>query len=692
MPVSVSIISKDHINKYVDSPTDIRVNKPAKKRKFRRPLKATKSTTRSHTRQRKCETTCSLRNTHNLNQKAKDSLKYVKNLSDRKISDIETIALGKGLKFIITPEKPSRISILKSLKDLTRRMRIRFVMQDKKHKLFYKFRLPSTWSPQMTYSRNLEDYLEATKEELAKIPIQNAPQNISKAEKVALRSLAKDRSVILKPFDKGRGIAILNRTDYQAEIERQLKSHHYQKLDSDITHATTKVVVETLQDILSKKEIDKEIFDYLNPLNHDIRTPVIYILPKVHKAPPANSKFAGRPIISGNGSPTEKISEFVDYFLLPIVVKQHTYVKDTNHILNLLEATPLPETVTLATLDVVSMYTNTPQDEALDLVQKAYSEAPQSFYEIKKISPSSMRKLVELILTRNCFEFNGQFYLQKIGCAMGSQASPEICDIVMHPLEERIISTDPNIIKWLRYRDDILLYKGTRTELCNLVENLNASHEFFKFTAEISSEEVTYLDLKIFKGERFRSCGILDTKVFTKSTETYQYLDRNSAHPLATFKGFIKGEVLRYARLCSNISDFQEKKDSFIEKLLMRNYSRDEIESATSAIKHTERSALLTTEPKTKVPPLVFKVTYTPHVRTTHIKNALTKHWYLISEHEQLKKLFPNNPIIAYKRAKNLKDLLVRSRFENDSNPEETASDDTFLDALLEALEQDNDI
>ena len=57
----------------------------------------------------------------------------------------------------------------------------------------------------------------------------------------------------------------------------------------------------------------------------------------------------------------------------------------------------------------------------------------------------------------------------------------------------------------------------------------------------------------------------------------------------------------------------------------------------------------------------------------------------------QLRKLFLNNPIIAYKRAKNLKDLLVRSRFEKDSNTEEKASDDTFLDALLEAIEQDSD-
>ena len=147
------------------------------------------------------------------------------------------------------------------------------------------------------------------------------------------------------------------------------------------------MVWSTLRDMFSNKEISEETFNYLNPNNHKIRTPVIYVLPKVHKAPPPGTKFAGRPIISGNGSPTEKISEFVDYFLLPIVIRQTTYVKDTNHILKILEATPLPENVLLATLDVVSMYTNTPQEEALDVVQKAYAEAPQNNYDMKKYHP-----------------------------------------------------------------------------------------------------------------------------------------------------------------------------------------------------------------------------------------------------------------------------------------------------------------
>ena len=57
-----------------------------------------------------------------------------------------------------------------------------------------------------------------------------------------------------------------------------------------------------------------------------------YMPPKIHKGltPPP-----GRPIRSCNGCPTEKISEFVDFFLKPIVPKLKAYVKDTTDFVKL---------------------------------------------------------------------------------------------------------------------------------------------------------------------------------------------------------------------------------------------------------------------------------------------------------------------------------------------------------------------
>ena len=42
--------------------------------------------------------------------------------------------------------------------------------------------------------------------------------------------------------------------------------------------------------------------------------------------------------------------------------------------------------------------------------------------------------------------------------------------------------------------------------------------------------------------QRMQTGVILDTIIYTEITKTFQYLDQNSAHPLATFKGLIEGE------------------------------------------------------------------------------------------------------------------------------------------------------
>ena len=58
--------------------------------------------------------------------------------------------------------------------------------------------------------------------------------------------------------------------------------------------------------MVKSKEIDETILKYLNPFNYKTLTPLIYVLPKLHKSPPAHTISAGRPIISECGSPTEK--------------------------------------------------------------------------------------------------------------------------------------------------------------------------------------------------------------------------------------------------------------------------------------------------------------------------------------------------------------------------------------------------
>ena len=69
-----------------------------------------------------------------------------------------------------------------------------------------------------------------------------------------------------------------------------------------------------------------------------------------------------------------------------------------------------------------------------------------------------------------------------------------------------------------------------------------------KFTAEISENEITFLDTVVFKGERFITESILDIKTHYKPTETFQYTHFTSCHNPGVKRGFIKGEAIRLLR------------------------------------------------------------------------------------------------------------------------------------------------
>ena len=75
-------------------------------------------------------------------------------------------------------------------------------------------------------------------------------------------------------------------------------------------------------------------------------------------------------------------------------------------------------------------------------------------YSIPKISSNFIRRILELIIKRNCFKFDTTYYLQTVGVAMGSESSPEIADITFHLFENELIPLSKHIIRWLRYRDD----------------------------------------------------------------------------------------------------------------------------------------------------------------------------------------------------------------------------------------------
>ena len=90
--------------------------------------------------------------------------------------------------------------------------------------------------------------------------------------------------------------------------------------------------------MVKTKEITPKTGEFLiidNP-----RTSNFYLLPKIHKNTiPAQ----GRPSVSANSCPSERISQFVDYFIQPLVKELPSYLRDSSHLINLIRNLRIPK-------------------------------------------------------------------------------------------------------------------------------------------------------------------------------------------------------------------------------------------------------------------------------------------------------------------------------------------------------------
>ena len=138
---------------------------------------------------------------------------------------------------------------------------------------------------------------------------------------------------------------------------RQLSdTSFYAKVDKDLTLINQNIVKNTINDLIAKQELPTTAKNLI------ITTPTtscIYFLPKIHK--PNNP---GRPIVSACSCPTELISSYLDKIMAPIVKTLPSYIKDSQHALEIFrDFSFLDQNKLIFTMDITSLYTVIPNDE-----------------------------------------------------------------------------------------------------------------------------------------------------------------------------------------------------------------------------------------------------------------------------------------------------------------------------------------
>ena len=154
------------------------------------------------------------------------------------------------------------------------------------------------------------------------------------------------------------------------------------------------------------------------------------MLPKIHKQ---QTPLPGCLIVSSISCQTSQIAKFLDAILSPFVEQQPTYIKDSNHAINIFSTFRFQgEHCFLFSMDVKSLYTSIPHEDGLIALH-------HFFYQRSDPEPptNTLIRLAELVLQKKFFSFNVSFYVQKSGVAMGSNLGHSFACLFVSYQEEK---------------------------------------------------------------------------------------------------------------------------------------------------------------------------------------------------------------------------------------------------------------
>ena len=132
----------------------------------------------------------------------------------------------------------------------------------------------------------------------------------------------------------------------------------------------------------------------------------------------------------------------------------------------------MPTSVTclyMVSYDVASLFTNIPLSETIDLAVNAIFESSTGLD--LKLSKTELKELFNFATSHTHFLFNGCFYDQVDGVAMGSPLAPVLANFFMGHYEKLWLNnyTGPKVLYYRRYVDDIICcFKALLMPVCFL--------------------------------------------------------------------------------------------------------------------------------------------------------------------------------------------------------------------------------
>ncbi|CAJ0944555.1 unnamed protein product [Ranitomeya imitator] len=468
--------------------------------------------------------------------------------------------------------------------------------------------------------------------------------NLSYSERVSLEHLASDKSLIFKPADKGGATVVMDRADYLEEVFRQLGDTTVYRV---IPHNPLNQIVQKIAPIVEfhfqAGTIDSKMRDFL--IKRDPITPIFYILPKIHKR---LVKPPGRPIVSLTDSVLSPLSMVLEKILTPLVKTTRSFLLDTSDFIQIIKSLgPLAPSSLLITWDVNSLYTSLIHEKGLAATDRLLSE---NRVDIK--IHHFCADLLGIVLKENYFMFQDTFYAQQQGTAMGANVAPPYAIAYMTAFESDFVYNHPLFTAHCRvlqrYIDDIFCVgDGPIESLLPFDQHINSIWPELKFTIQHDTHKMSFLDTLVYKERE----GRLGIDIFTKPTDRNGLLHFSSCHPPSIKRSIPKSQFHRVDRI---VSDMDIKKTRLMEmeqKFTDRGYPQGVLTDAKQNLSHSK--------PKDNQKRIPFVSTFHPF--SGLVQSTIRRHWNILSKSYPTVPEFKVPFLPCFKRARNLKDRLVKA-------------------------------
>ena len=239
----------------------------------------------------------------------------------------------------------------------------------------------------------------------------------------ALAELKKDSSKVIIPADKGVALLIMDKPDYNTKAQDLLNDKKtYKEINTDPTNKLkTKFV-----SLLKKIKVDGGLKNSCTRRH----TPQGLWHQSFMGSLRSIKGIPLRPIVSSRGSINYEVAKELTRIMRPLVGKSPHHVKNTGDFVQQVRGIKLQPTECITSYDVSALFTSVPIESAITITRNKLELDPD-LHQRTTMKVEHIISLLEFCLKTTYFQFQGRFYEQLHGAAMGSSISPIVANLYM---------------------------------------------------------------------------------------------------------------------------------------------------------------------------------------------------------------------------------------------------------------------